>query len=261
MAFSPGGEFFLTGGSDGTVQVWNRETRKLERKLVQHKDSVGALAYSPDGKFIATGSKDRTAWLWGAKTGPPIPLFVSQQQEICAVAFSPDSQTIVTGDAGGGVRLFEAETGKPASDQHLQRGAIIWAVAFSPDGRMVLTGSGDGYQMRGEARLWDVPPVKSPGSPVPTVKPLGPPLPHHDLVFAVAFNPTGEYILTGSRDRTARLWRIPTPVEGDVERVVLWTQVITGLELDSEGAVRVLDAQTWRQRGKRLEELGGPPVP
>jgi hypothetical protein len=35
-----------------------------------------------------------------------------------------------------------------------------------------------------------------------------------------------------------------------VERIVLWTQVITGTELDVDGNVRALDAESWDQRGK-----------
>ena len=58
----------------------------------------------------------------------------------------------------------------------------------------------------------------------------------------------------------ARLWQIPSPVQGDPEQVLVWTQVITGLELDEYGFVRVLDAATWQQRRQRLLELGGPPV-
>ena len=40
---------------------------------------------------------------------------------------------------------------------------------------------------------------------------------------------------------------------------MLWTQVITGLEVDELTAVRVLDAATWQQRRDRLQKLGGPP--
>jgi hypothetical protein len=35
--------------------------------------------------------------------------------------------------------------------------------------------------------------------------------------------------------------------------------VLTGMELDAGGAVQVMDAPTWRERRRRLDELGGPP--
>jgi hypothetical protein len=35
----------------------------------------------------------------------------------------------------------------------------------------------------------------------------------------------------------------------------------TGLELDEGGAIRVLDAETWQERRRQLDKLGGLPVP
>jgi WD40 repeat protein len=119
------------------------------------------------------------------------------------------------------------------------------AVAFSPDSKTFATASSDGT-----ARLWD-------GT---TAKPLGPPLPHPSAVRAVAFSPDGRTVLTGSVDGRARLWATPAPVAGDVEQIVLWTQVLAGMELDPAGVACVLDAQTWHQRRQRLHERGGPPM-
>jgi hypothetical protein len=54
---------------------------------------------------------------------------------------------------------------------------------------------------------------------------------------------------------------VPQPICGDPERIMLWAQVITGLEVDELTAVRFLDAKTWQQRRDRLQKLGGRPVP
>ena len=108
-----------------------------------------------------------------------------------------------------------------------QQQSVLVAVAFSPDGKTVLTGSGDKM-----ARLWES----------ATGKPLGPPLQHDKGVTAVAISPDGKTVLTASQDKTARLWRAPRPVDGDPERILLWVQVITGLELDEYGGTRGLDA-------------------
>ncbi len=120
-------------------------------------------------------------------------------------------------------------------------------VAFSPDGKNMLTGSSDGT-----ARLWDV----------VTQKPLGAPFRHDAVVHGVAFRPDGKALLTGSYDGTARLWKgPPAPIQGDVERIVLWTQVIIGQELDDNGSVQSLSTETWRERRQQLQALGGPPIP
>jgi WD40 repeat protein len=115
-------------------------------------------------------------------------------------------------------------------------------VALSPDGATLLTGAGSA------ARLWDV----------RTGKALGPPVQCPGPVAALAFRPDSTAFLTGSLDGTVRLSRVPVPVEGDVDRVGLWVRVLTGLELDENGAVRVLDGPTWWRLRRRLQEQGGP---
>jgi WD40 repeat protein len=75
----------------------------------------------------------------------------------------------------------------------------------------------------------------------------------------VAFSPDGKTALTGSDDHYARLWSIPSPVRGEVDRIQLWIQVLTGIELDPQGDYRVLDAAIWQERRERLRQLGGPP--
>jgi WD40 repeat protein len=123
---------------------------------------------------------------------------------------------------------------------------LVHAVTFSPDAKTVATASSDGT-----ARLWDA----------KTGKPLGAPMGHEGPVRSVTFHPAGKLVLTASWDGTARLWELPPPVQGKVKRIVLWTQVLTGMELDAGGIARVLDAPTWQARREQLRELGGPPVP
>ncbi len=84
----------------------------------------------------------------------------------------------------------------------------------------------------------------------------------------MAFRPDGKSLVTTSIETTTsggqmrtRVWEVPAPVQGEPERMVLWTQVITGMELDDSGTIRMLDAKTWQRHRQRLEELGGPPKP
>jgi WD40 repeat protein len=81
------------------------------------------------------------------------------------------------------------------------------------------------------------------------------------MIHSVAFSPDGRKVLTGSFDHTARLWEVHGPLGGTAEQLVLWTQVLTGLELDADDVVRGLDAETWQQRRRQLEPRDGFPVP
>jgi hypothetical protein len=56
-------------------------------------------------------------------------------------------------------------------------------------------------------------------------------------------------------DRTLRLWQMPTPLEGSVQQTVLWSEVLTGMEMDLLGSVQVLDAIQWRNRKQQLDSM------
>ena len=119
------------------------------------------------------------------------------------------------------------------------------------DREALIVGLADG-SVDAIARLWDV----------ATSKPVGPGLRHGSPVMDVGFRPDGKALVTAERDQIIHQWPVPVPVTGTVEHLWLWAQVLTGAELDEHGGVLVLkDAATWLERRRRLEELGGAPVP
>jgi WD40 repeat protein len=93
--------------------------------------------------------------------------------------------------------------------------------------------------------------------------PVGKPMTHPHRVASAAFSPDGKtiLILTFVHDTSAQLWSGPSIPGGDASRIAAWIQVLTGLELEDSGSVRFLDAQTWQERQRLLDALGGPPMP
>jgi WD40 repeat protein/serine/threonine protein kinase len=236
VAFCPDGRRVVTAGHDHTARQWDVETGQPWGPPLTHGDVVWVAVYSSDGRRVLTGSSDRTARLWDADTGRPLRTLLRHHGVVGAAAFSPDGRTVATGSHDYTARLWQADTGRPLGPPMQHEGEVV-AVVFSPDGRAVLTGSADHT-----AHLWD-------GQ---TALALGPPLSHDDEVTDVAFASDGHTLVTAGRDRAVRLCQTPIPMSGTAEQIELRLQVATGLELDEDHVVHVLNGSAWQSRHQRL---------
>jgi tetratricopeptide (TPR) repeat protein len=236
--FSPDGATLLTR-SGNTARLWETATGKSIGQPLTHDGPVLAAAFSSDGRTVATGSQDKNARLWAAATGQPIGRPLAHGHRVCAVALHPDGRTLLTGSGDGIAQLWDAATGEPIG-QPLRHPSEVSVAAFSPDGRFVLTAGRGGI-----ARAWHV----------ATSRPIGPPLNHPGgswtVIRTVAFSQDGRTFVTDSGNRPFN-WRLSVPRDGEAERIVLWTQVLTGMELDAHDVARTLDPQMWCERGERL---------
>lgn len=217
-------------------QLWDPATRQSKGTLLGHELPIRDAAFSLDGRLLLTGSYDQTARLWDAHTLAPLGQPFWHEGAVGAVAFSPDAQFIVVGSDDGRAKIWEVASGRFIGPPLVHQGTVR-KVAYSPDGRLILTGSTDHT-----ARLWES----------TTHKPVGPCVRHDDAIEAGAFTPDGRRFLTGSRDKTVRFWPVPVPLVGEPERIALWVEIITGMELDEDGLIVPLAVENWRARKLQL---------
>ncbi|HTU21245.1 MAG TPA: serine/threonine-protein kinase [Gemmataceae bacterium] len=250
-AFSPDGALLLTGGCNsegeelhGAAELWSCNPASPSRHLLMRGECVWQVAFSPNGRAAAIASGDETAQLWDMERRQPFGPVLTHQNRVVALDFSPDGRLLATGSTDKTVRLWDAATGVAVGDPFEHAGAV-WGVAFV-DARTLVTACRDG-----RVRLWDL----------PTRLPVGPPWTHQGIIWALACHPASRTVLTGGEDKTARLWRQPPPWTNDVQRARLCVEVSTGLVLDANGVVRLLDADSWQRRCQALQEQGGPPIP
>jgi WD40 repeat protein/serine/threonine protein kinase len=249
MEISPDGENVLvlgppqppTGAQEGLI--WNLSSARIVKS--RQFPPGRTPRFSPDGRIMAV-KEFFTMSLFR------LPKFDQQSlltfpAGVVAFAFTPDSKRLVTASMDGRCRFWDPATGKHVSEFTLPTGYASM-MAVSPDSKALLTcTSGTGV-----ARLWDT----------ATGLPLGPELPLENPGTHVAFNRQGTHFFTRcdlfGRGGSTTVYQRPMPLSGDVERLTLWVQVLTGVELDSEGRTQVLSFAEWNRRRERLQKEGPP---
>jgi WD40 repeat protein/serine/threonine protein kinase len=248
VAISQDGKQAVSGALDGLVQLWDARMASPIRPLLALGNApIRGVAFSPDGSRIAVANADKLAWVVGTGVGDEPRKLAGHHGSVTTVAFSHDGKgkKVATGSWDKTVVVWDADTGSPVSKPMRHRGPFWYAVAFSTDGQTLVAGCDDHT-----ARIWDI----------ETARPIGPMLPHDAALRTAAFTENDSQIITGTSAGTTYNWEVSrSPMEGDVERIELWLQVSTGMELDADGEVHPLDPESWQQRRKRLDESGGAP--
>lgn len=99
----------LSASEDGTVRVWDRNTRREERVL-RHPAGVRAAACTAAGELCLAGCADGSAWLWdltGPANGPPRELKVGHQGAVTCVAICPDGKSCATAGEDRAICLWD----------------------------------------------------------------------------------------------------------------------------------------------------------
>lgn len=246
VAISQDGKQAVSGGLDGVVKLWDVRTGRPLRTLHALQNApIRGVAFSPDRSRIAIASADKVAWVVGTNVGEAPRKLEGHHGSVMTVAFSHDSKQVATGSWDKTVVVWDVETGRAVSKPMRHRGPFWYAVAFSRDGRTLVAGCDDRT-----VRIWDI----------ATAKPIGPVLPHEAALRTAAFAEDDSHIITGTSAGKTRVWDVSrAPLEADVEWIVLWLQVSTGMELDAAGEVHPLEPDSWQRRRKRLDDFRGTP--
>jgi eukaryotic-like serine/threonine-protein kinase len=144
---SSSGGLLAAGGKDGTIRVWDLETRNLVKTLSGFDSFIDlkSLAFSPDGTVLAgKGGRNLRAWKVGLWTelGPAIPVEPNWNVNN-AVAFSKDGKLLAT-RVPGGVGLMDGQNWQTnfflLEDRNRYRdtASLGTVLAFSPDGRFLM---------------------------------------------------------------------------------------------------------------------------
>jgi len=97
----------LSGGRDGSVRLWDLESKTELARCQGHRNWVRSLAFSPDGLRALSGSYDWTVRLWDLASGRQVCVCRGHTDVVDSVAFSADGHTALSGSRDGTVRVWQ----------------------------------------------------------------------------------------------------------------------------------------------------------
>jgi WD40 repeat protein len=220
IACNPDNNQIATGSRDKTIKIWDAETGNLIRTLVGHENWVRSVLWN--GNCIISSSDDNTIVIWDSQTGNSIRVLQGHDDIVRTIALSPDRQKLVSGSDDTTLKVWEITTGRCLMTCVDHKDSIK-TVAWSPDGHWLYSSSSDKT-----VKLWNAETGKcefilqdSWGSigTRGSVESSG----YNSIescnftifgdeatIKSVAWSPDGHKIVTGSRDKTLKIWDVET---------------------------------------------------
>jgi len=181
--------------NDGTIKVWNTETR--DTFSIKASDRrIDWLTLSADGASMVTWGHLHTTRLWDLARGTNTVL----GQEAQRALFAPDGRTLAVFHHRDALQIWDLPG--PTLRTNLQsEGLGGFGAAISPDSRFLATS--DRSDVENSIRLLD---LKTAGIVATLVG-------HKQGVNSIAFSPDGKTLATASDDSTLKFWNIASQQE------------------------------------------------
>ncbi|KAK3350972.1 WD40-repeat-containing domain protein [Neurospora tetraspora] len=195
VTINKSGEWLAFGASKlGQLLVWEWQSESYILKQQGHFDSMNSLVYSPDGQRIVTVADDGKIKVWDTESGFCIVTFTEHTSGITACEFSKKGNVLFTSSLDGSIRAWDLIRYRNFRTFTAPERLSFSCMAVDPSGEIVAAGSVDSFDIH----IWSV----------QTGQLLDRLSGHEGPVASLAFAPNGGLLVSGSWDRTARIWSI-----------------------------------------------------
>uniref|UniRef100_A0A8L0DVS9 Bromodomain and WD repeat domain containing 1 n=1 Tax=Oncorhynchus mykiss TaxID=8022 RepID=A0A8L0DVS9_ONCMY len=206
IAFDRTGLRIFTGSDDCLVKIWSSFDGRLHSTLRGHSAEISDLAVSFENTLMAAGSCDKTIRVWCLRTCAPMAVLQGHSGSITSLQFSPfakgSKRYLVSTGTDATICFWQWDVNNINFSDRPQKfterprpGVQMVCSSFSPGGMFLATGSTDDviriYYLGG-------------GNP----EKISELHEHTDTVDSIQFCHSGERFASGSRDGTARIWRL-----------------------------------------------------
>jgi hypothetical protein len=225
------GKFIISSGTDHTVRLWNFDsaeqlhcfsldsysepvaispdgthllfaanvndpcvasTQDFKKVHLGQGEGIYAVAWSPSGNMLATGGLGRAVRVYDAAAQHEI-AYLPQPNLVFCLAFTADDRKLLVGDGGNRVRIIDLRS---CQVLHQFDAVACRSIVVTPDSRYALTLNDEGRFF-----FWDLETGTQSGRFGVT----------QNLATAVDMSNDGNLALSGDKEGTIRLWRLPPP--------------------------------------------------
>lgn len=161
-----------------------------------HSKPVYSVAFSPDGKWVLSASGDKTIKLWEIQGGKEVRTFSGHTDAVNSVIFSSNGAQALSGSDDRTMKLWDISSGKNIMTFSCYDRVNV--VAMSPVETSVLAGI-DRVMIQKFGTV--------------SGKELTSLSGHNSMVLSLVYSPDGKYVLSGSWDKTLKLWNADSNTE------------------------------------------------
>ena len=189
LSISPEGRWAVIRKPDGAAALWDLENAVLSRGLAAQKHELRAVAMTADGRILSTKTERRNSYVVDLVSGASVCGLAEETRLNHSAAFNAGGTRIIGSSMGYGdepLGVWDASSGASL----LSQGNHPSVVALSSCGRFAV-----GSSMPDSIRVWDL-----------ETKVLRDLRGHAKAVTSLAITAHGEWLASGSADRSVRLW-------------------------------------------------------
>lgn len=146
----PSNEWFVTGGNDRMIKVWDLATGVLRVTLTGHSHNVRAVRVHPRLKYLFSAGEDNMVKCWDLESNKVIRHYHGHLSGVYCMDVHPEDNFLFTGSRDATVRMWDIRTKECV---HVLSGHshTVQSVAANGSVPELVSGSSDAT-----VRLWDI---------------------------------------------------------------------------------------------------------